>query len=95
MYRNRFYEIVGVNQPFAWIQSVYIAPEFRGSGLGKRLMYAAIEHVRRIGLKRILLDVAKNNKRAIELYENELGFERCILEEEEETDTIYFQYFMK
>lgn len=92
--RNIFHEIVGANTPFAWIQSVYIIPEYRGNGLGKRLMYTAIEHVRNIGLTRILLDVSIHNKRAIELYED-LGFQRCILEEDEESEVIYFQYFIQ
>lgn len=59
--RNRFYEIVGANTPFAFIQSVYILPQFRGSGLGKRLMLAGIEQVRKMGLTRIVIEVSKAN----------------------------------
>lgn len=50
-------------------------PEARGSGLGRRLMQAAIEAARRQGMERIELEVFASNTRAIALYER-LGFVR-------------------
>ena len=50
-------------------------PEYRGKGVGTRLLQAVIEHSRRIGLEKIELKVYTSNKTAIALYEKH-GFER-------------------
>jgi RimJ/RimL family protein N-acetyltransferase len=50
-------------------------PGARGTGLGRRLMQAAIEAARRQGMERIELEVFASNTRAIALYER-LGFVR-------------------
>lgn len=54
---------------------VGMLPEARGTGLGRRLMEAAIEAARRRGMERIELEVFASNTRAIALYER-LGFVR-------------------
>jgi RimJ/RimL family protein N-acetyltransferase len=51
-----------------------IAPEFRGQGIGRRLMDATIEAAREAGLARIGLEVFSSNTNAIRLYER-YGFE--------------------
>lgn len=51
-----------------------IAPEFRGQGIGRRLMDATIEGARQAGLTRIGLEVFGSNTNAIRLYER-YGFE--------------------
>ena len=51
-----------------------IAPEFRGQGIGRRLMDATIEGARAAGLTRIGLEVFSSNTNAISLYER-YGFE--------------------
>jgi ribosomal protein S18 acetylase RimI-like enzyme len=46
-----------------------VLAEFRGHGVGKALILAAIEKAKAIGLTRIELMVREENKRAITLYE--------------------------
>jgi RimJ/RimL family protein N-acetyltransferase len=46
-----------------------IAPEFRGEGLGRRLLDATMRAARESGLTRIELEVFSSNTKAIRLYE--------------------------
>ena len=50
-----------------------VAREWRGRGIGRSLLRAAIEHSWNMGLKRIELEVFVDNVRAISLYET-MGF---------------------
>ncbi|MBC7237357.1 MAG: GNAT family N-acetyltransferase [Chloroflexi bacterium] len=50
------------------IANVAVLPEYRGRGIAGRLMDAAIEHIRRQGGKRILLQVKAENEPARALY---------------------------
>ena len=50
-----------------------ISAEFRGQGIGLRLIKAALAAARRGGFKRVELDVFASNKAAIKLYKK-LGF---------------------
>ena len=50
-----------------------IVPDYRGHGLGLRLINAALAEARRIGFVRIELSVHADNARAISLYEK-VGF---------------------
>jgi RimJ/RimL family protein N-acetyltransferase len=52
-----------------------LLPEWRGRGLGRRLLEATLAEARRSGFKRIELDVYADNERAIALYEK-AGFVR-------------------
>lgn len=52
-----------------------LLPEWRGRGLGRRLIEATLAKARRSGFKRIELDVHADNRRAIALYEK-AGFVR-------------------
>ena len=52
-----------------------LLPEWRGKGLGRRLMELALAKAAAIGLERVQLDVYVDNVRAIALYER-MGFER-------------------
>jgi ribosomal protein S18 acetylase RimI-like enzyme len=54
---------------------VGMLPDVRGTGLGRRLMTAAIDAARAKGMERIGLEVFASNSRAIALYES-LGFVR-------------------
>jgi ribosomal protein S18 acetylase RimI-like enzyme len=58
------------------IYGMYIAPQFRGRGLGKYLLLALIERATRecVGLEQIHLTVVSNNEAAKRLYLS-LGFE--------------------
>ena len=52
-----------------------LLPEWRGRGIGRRLLEATLAQARRSGFKRIELDVHADNPRAIALYEK-AGFVR-------------------
>ncbi|MBB3409724.1 ribosomal protein S18 acetylase RimI-like enzyme [Rhizobium sp. BK316] len=52
-----------------------LLPDYRGRGLGRRLIAAAIEAAREAGMIRIELGVHADNARAIRLYES-VGFVR-------------------
>ncbi len=52
-----------------------VLPEWRGRGVGRRLLEATLAKARRAGFKRIELDVHADNQRAIALYEK-AGFVR-------------------
>jgi ribosomal protein S18 acetylase RimI-like enzyme len=51
-----------------WLEDLYVGDGARGTGLGRALIEAAFERARARGCKRIQLDVAEDNTRAIEVY---------------------------
>jgi GNAT superfamily N-acetyltransferase len=51
-----------------WLEDLYVTDEARGTGVGRALIEAAFERARGRGCKRIQLDVAEDNTRAIEVY---------------------------
>lgn len=66
----------------AHIWSVYVAPGWRGRGLARQLMRAAIDHAGAMrGVRAIQLSVTANNAAARQLYAG-LGFEEYGLERE-------------
>jgi len=52
-----------------YLSNIAIYPEFRGLGLGTKLLGTIEEEARKTGCKRMVLDVETDNKRAIKLYE--------------------------
>ena len=50
------------------VRNVWVAPELRNLGIGKRLMAAAEEHAREGGFTLAMLEVARSNAAAIALY---------------------------
>jgi ribosomal protein S18 acetylase RimI-like enzyme len=57
----------------ALVEDVFVEESARGSGLGRRLMDAAIDRARERGARRMELDTNDTNAAAIALYES-LGF---------------------
>ena len=57
------------------IKRLYVLPAFRGSGLARCLVSAAIAAARRIGYRALVLDTLASMQPAIALYES-FGFER-------------------
>jgi len=51
------------------LRKMYLRPETRGKGVGKALLQAALDHARKTGAKRMVLDTTHQMKRAIEFYE--------------------------
>lgn len=58
----------------AELGNVAVAPERRGRGVGRRLVEAALERVRRRGARECFLEVRESNASAQALY-RQLGFE--------------------
>lgn len=50
------------------LRKMYLLPEARGAGLGKRLLERALEHARRRGFKTVTLETASVLEDAIRLY---------------------------
>ncbi len=57
-----------------YLDSLAIEPEYRGRGLGKKLMQAAMEEGRKLGYKKFALLVAREKPRLKDYYAS-LGFE--------------------
>ena len=57
----------------AYITSVSVLDEWRKNGVAQDLLYQCIEHVSAEGMTKICLEVGKENRAAIRLYEN-VGF---------------------
>jgi len=66
--------IMSINEDEAKIISFAVKKEFRGMGIGKRLLASAIERCKAKGKKRILLEVRVSNVVAQNLYKK-MGFE--------------------
>ena len=57
----------------AWLEELFVEPELRAEGLGRRLLQAACDHARRAGCAAIDLEVEAAHPRAANLYARE-GF---------------------
>lgn len=53
-----------------WILSMAVEPDFRNSGIGKKLLSEAITALERLGGKTVYLSVSEKNKIALDLYKS-------------------------
>lgn len=58
----------------AWLDELYVLPEYRGRGVGTALLKEVIEVVGELGCAAIDLEVERDHRRAEKLYQRE-GFE--------------------
>jgi ribosomal protein S18 acetylase RimI-like enzyme len=63
-------------KPLINIHDLAVLPEFRGRGVGHRLLDAVVVRGRQIGGCKITLEVQENNQRARHVYAN-AGFEQA------------------
>ncbi len=67
--------LVGTRAERGWLHDIAVAPPYRRSGMGRRLMQAVIQEMRASGVREIELDVAAMRADAIGLY-TKFGFRR-------------------
>jgi len=65
--------ISDLNKEDYYISNLAVFEKYRGHGVGKRLIYFAIEEAKRLGKSQLALDVESDNKNAIAFYYH-LGF---------------------
>lgn len=58
-----------------YVSNIAVYPEFRGMGLGKRLIFEAEQEAKKSGAERMILDVEKDNIRAVAFYKK-MGYEK-------------------
>ena len=68
-----FRQNLEVTQIVGTIEDVYVLPEFRGKGIGKKLAAECLTKMKASSVKVVRLQVLAENKAAIKLYEK-LGF---------------------
>ena len=56
------------------LDEIYISPTYRGQGIGSRVVEFVEAEARRLGLKKLYLEVERNNQQARALYQK-LGFQ--------------------
>jgi GNAT superfamily N-acetyltransferase len=61
--------------PVGWLEELYVAPEYRGQGIGTGFMTAVMEQARGRGIVGIELEVDAGHRRAEVLYQR-FGFRR-------------------
>lgn len=64
---------LGLSGDSGSIQNVGVLPQYRGYGLGRSLVAAALHGFRRVGVQRVYLEATAENLPAIQLYRS-LGF---------------------
>ena len=57
-----------------YIDAIFVKKEFRGKGIGAKLIERAIKYAKERGAKAIILDVHSKNYRAVEFYKK-IGFQ--------------------
>ena len=72
------------------LKALYLSNDFRGIGLGRRLMETAISFAKEKGFERVVLDSMSKYKDALRLYVN-FGF----METERYNDNQYADVFME
>jgi GNAT superfamily N-acetyltransferase len=59
----------------AWLEELYVLPEWRSRGVGRRLLRGVIDHATKIGCAAVDLEVEREHRRSEHLYER-MGFRR-------------------
>ena len=82
-----FYANDKINK-IGYITLVVVDKEYYGRGIGTRLMQYCEEYCAKCGMKKILLEVNKNNMKAINLYKK-MGFEE--IDQYKKINSIYME----
>ncbi len=68
-----FFKLSIIKKDEYYISNIAVYPEFRGFGIGRKLLLFIENKAKENNLKKLCLDVEKENKNAIEIYKN-FGF---------------------
>jgi|ERR1041385_820145 GNAT superfamily N-acetyltransferase len=71
--------IEALMDPSAWLHDIYIIPEARARGAGRRLVEAAFDAARSVGSKTLMLGVSPRNASGRALFER-MGFRPTMIE---------------
>jgi ribosomal protein S18 acetylase RimI-like enzyme len=71
--------VEGLCETSAWLHDLYVDPQFRGRGVGRQLISAAIESAQHLGSSSLMLGVSPGNTQARQLYE-QLGMRATMIE---------------
>jgi GNAT superfamily N-acetyltransferase len=63
----------------AWLQDIFVAPDARSHGAGRRLVEAALEAARSLGSTSLMLDVSPRNAKGRSLFDS-VGFRATMIE---------------
>lgn len=63
----------------AWLHDIYVAPDARAHGVGRRLVDAAFDAARRLGSTSLMLGVSPHNTSARALFD-QMGFRATMVE---------------
>ena len=66
--------LIDVDGDTAFIDNLYVLPDGRGKGYGRRLLQEAIAHLRQLKVRKVDLMVTADNEIAVHLYD-EAGFD--------------------
>ena len=61
--------------PVAWLEELYVTPDYRHRGIGTALVTAVLEKAQKAGIVAVDLEIDLDHNRVISLYER-LGFRR-------------------
>ena len=85
-----FYCLKIIDEFTVELKAMYLDQEYRGQGLGRKLMGIVISEAKRLGYKSIVLDSMSQYKSALKLYEK-TGFKNT----ERYNDNMYADVFMR
>jgi len=69
------YAKIKKGERYGYIDGVFVLPEYRKLGIGKKLVEIVIEHFKKNKLKKIVLKATSKKLKELESFYNKLGFE--------------------
>jgi ribosomal protein S18 acetylase RimI-like enzyme len=73
------YDYMALRGPAGVLHDLVVEPDFRGRGVGRLLLEAAVAALEARGARRIVLETAEGNEAALRLFASE-GFRRTMIE---------------
>ena len=67
------YDVMLIHQKFLWIDLIFINEDFRGKGYGKLLYEDSIKIAKKLGIKKIVIDIFEANRNSLNFHKK-IGF---------------------